>query len=131
MPTPIEPGHYLWRPCFHMYEGAWCPREIDDDGKPCSADLSDGQKDLGADEDYGEWGERIPDSPRLKAMKELAAIDHVYCDGSDYERNHCLACGAEDEWCHVRTQPAGRKVFGWKLTHTPHCPWPRAQETPS
>jgi hypothetical protein len=76
---------------------------------------------------WGEWGERIPDNPRLKAMKELAAIDHVYCDGSDYERNHCLACGAEDEWCHVRTQPAGRKVFGWKLTHTPDCQWLRAQ----
>ena len=72
-----------------------------------------------------QWGSRIPPSPRLAAMEELAAIDHViHQDG----RRICLACRASCGYGLLRTRADGGKNYGWRrLRHKPTCPWLRSQ----
>lgn len=74
----------------------------------------------------GEWGERIPDSDTLTAMRELVRLPHVY-HGPDValpgagKRLTCLACGATARVNTWANQPKD-------VPHRPDCPWLRAQE---
>ena len=64
-----------------------------------------------------QWGSRIPPSPRLAAMEELAAIEPLgWADGYI---THCLACGVSIKiWT-----PNDGEPFPHKLT----CCWLRSQ----
>jgi len=67
-----------------------------------------------ADEPGIEWGERIPDSPRLAAMKLVCAADPrkgwEWAEVLKDRTNICRFCGCKSP------------------NHTASCPWPRAQE---
>ena len=61
-----------------------------------------------------EWGGRIPDSPTLKARRELAEHCplHLECASRRWYCPHCGAIASRQE----------------DVQHAPDCPWLRAQE---
>ena len=120
MSMPPKPGWYWWR----FYSGApWIPQEVRHDSE-CKVDAHGGlARHTFANEwgplGMGEWGERIHDNDRLKAMKELAAADPK----SDGSFGGCTFCGGGP------TAPAGEfPPLGAPIVHKPDCPWLRAQE---
>ena len=60
-----------------------------------------------------EWGERIPDNGRLKAMREMLQRPILICVAAEQGKAGylCPFCGRHD-----------------KPEHKPDCPWKRAQE---
>ena len=124
MPTPTEEGLYYWRfPHGHR----WWPVQLtvfpafDADGEDFLVrflllhELSGRRLQkrmsgiLDAYQMGGTWGERIPDSPTLKAMREVVAID-------PHDNGDCCPL------CHC-----------WSTDDPPHdpdCPWLRAQDPP-
>lgn len=62
-----------------------------------------------------EWGERIPDSPTLTAMREMAACDPSFDNETTDE---CLFCGGT----------ANPDEPPYAIEHTADCAWLRAQE---
>ena len=132
MPTPTEEGLYYWRfPHGHR----WWPVQLtvfpafDADGEDFLVrflllhELSGRRLQkrmsgiLDAYQMGGTWGERIPDSPTLKAMREM--MEYGWEDHSD--EGGCRYC---DGWYCREEDADGRQVFG----HDPDCPWLRAQE---
>jgi len=135
MPTPTEEGWYWWTnppnasTVVSLWRGPrWCsfPRhsQVEIVDKAVEAGRLErvsetiwllsisGGDTLEADA-YPEatWGERIPDNPRLKAMKRMAEMDPTI---GRYE-GHCPFCLADVK-------------DGNPEDHYPDCPWRRAQE---
>jgi len=130
MPVPTEPGPHYWRSGpdapwqivevskgargleFEIFEryrgepGAWCWYDVD--------------------MEWGEWGERIPDSPTLKAMRQLARTDPwLFAGECGWTCRHCRAVLNPRE--HPDMSPAG--VWAARNEHhKPGCPWLLAQE---
>jgi len=122
MPTPTEPGQYWWAPPtdWRMLDqivqvsAARVMSDVDatssSAGSLCAQSLVQPCMPL---EEWvrGTWGERIPDNPRLKAMKRMAEMDPTI---GRYE-GHCPFCLADVK-------------DGNPEDHYPDCPWRRAQE---
>ena len=135
MPVPTEPGPHYWRSGpdapwqivevskgargleFEIFEryrgepGAWCWYDVD--------------------MEWGEWGERIPDNPTLKAMREITADEWTEEGGGG--GTYCVFCGAEQKSELIREYPhplhdgTAREFRRW-IDHAPDCPWLLAQE---
>ena len=71
----------------------------------------------------GLWGERIPDSPTLKARRELAARQPFTWDASGNVL--CFFCQHPTPDACDLADPTTWAVL---LYHAPDCPWLRAQE---
>ena len=127
MPTPTEPGQYWWAPPtdWRMLDqivqvsAARVMSDVDatssSAGSLCAQSLVQPCMPL---EEWvrGTWGERIPDSPTLKAMREMMAKEHTMWLDADTDRRACC-------YCEGVSGPDGAKV-----DHDPDCPWLRAQE---
>jgi len=131
MRLPTEPGPHWWR------AGPDRPWQI--------AYVEDGVREFRVWEEYpghpgewvpyniqgmewGEWGERIPGTDRLTAMKEMAEEPIMAED--DCGGSHCAFCGAEPKLISQTPRADGRGYHcEYELTHTPDCPWLRAQPT--
>ena len=112
MPTPTEPDNYWWTPPpdWNMDTQIVHVARTDDDIL-CGQSLEQPCMPIRGWE-RGTWGERIPDSHTLKAMKAHAAGTPVL-DFAGYK------------WCpHCHAAPSR----GEPLVHAPDCPWLRAQE---
>lgn len=124
MPTPTEPGTYWWwDEASERTKGPRCLRVFlgrnPHDGRTrlrtvvyaagCPPLLIDASA-LG-----GTWGERIPDNPTLKALKELAAKSPIFHGGGEYDEPECVYCGG------------GPPRLAAPVDHAPDCPWVRAQ----
>lgn len=120
MPTPTEPGWYLWRPNEPGpdYDGPlvstsdwWMLIRI-----RVARDGSIWGKWGGwplwrrADELGGEWGERLSGPKRLAALEVLRRLSPVAADGRT-----CRYCGG------------GPDKQGLYIAHAPSCPWLLAQ----
>ena len=98
MSLPTEPGFY-W--CKFAPDAGWTVAEVwCADRKERWVATCNAWEAL--TQNVAEWGERIPDNDRLKALKYLAYADPTVS-------GMCVFCG----FCQ---------------RHAPDCPWKRAQE---
>ena len=131
MPTPIEEGWFWYTPS----DGPKRPQPMQV-VRDAQGHLHIGAPTCGSphpDRAAGTWGERIPDSPTLEAMREMAtlwpatSVDVRLTMGrggpiaqAEQSVQTSLGRGA----CHF----CGRQVYGGHIDHTLDCPWLRAQE---
>ena len=118
MSTPTKPGKYYTN-CgiievkFVKEEGGLCTHESSGGGPGAwSGWFLVGDKR--APMQY-EWGERLPSSDRLKAMREMAACDPSFDNETTDE---CLFCGGT----------ANPDEPPYAIEHAADCPWLRSQE---
>ena len=111
--VPTEAGWYLWR---NWTNTPWECRPViwgcDENGR-CLVMLGNYDEVVPLARASGIWGERIPDSDTLVAMREMAATPSACLDSDGTPL--CVYCGC---------------VLGKHATpHRPDCPWLRSQES--
>ena len=144
MPTPTEPGQYWWAPPtdWRMLDqivqvsAARVMSDVDatssSAGSLCAQSLVQPCMPL---EEWvrGTWGERIPDSPTLEAMREMATLWPATSvdvrltmgrGGPIAQAEQSVQTSFGRGACHF----CGRHVYGGHIDHTLDCPWRRAQE---
>ena len=129
MPTPTEPGQYWWAPPtdWRMLDqivqvsAARVMSDVDatssSAGSLCAQSLVQPCMPL---EEWvrGTWGERIPDSPTIQAMRQVVRRDPMHTCNVTGARL-CYYCGGNQG--PDATNPERRD-------HAHDCPWRRAQE---
>ena len=123
MNTPTEPGWYWHRNTEH---GPWWLVQLiwGHHGGAMHMSVYEGDRhsyDLpvcsnGVEVDAGEWGPRIPEPERLKAMREMVESEPVLDVTRDTREMHFLCA-----YC-------SKCIVNVGQGHDPDCPWKRAQE---
>jgi len=116
MPVPTEPCYRWW--------------QATPDAEPQVVAAGAVVMSVRRDPGGGAWGERIPDSDTLKAMREMTAHDPIAGMGMA-EAEGCIYCGAEPRLVGQTKSDDGRVTESrYVLHHAPNCPWLRSQEKP-
>ena len=116
MPTPIEEGWFWYTPS----DGPKRPQPMQV-VRDAQGHLHIGAPTCGSphpDRAAGTWGERIPDSPTIQAMRQVVRRDPMHTCNVTGARL-CYYCGGNQG--PDATNPERRD-------HAHDCPWRRAQE---
>ena len=126
MPIPTEAGSYWWQeraaePAIIVKVEEWVTglgfKVWRDSPRTCGY----WESLLVADSEPAQWGARIPESPTIKAMREMAAEDPRTANSDVFDEYpdavECLYCQAPQD-------------YEGHIEHALDCSWLRSQEKP-